>query len=542
MRAFELRSGDKAVRRAREFLAKGDIQHAVLDARRALELDPKDAEANRIIAQALESASAPEAQEWRRRLGSILPDDAENLIAWAKDVQMGGYPETAAELLGRVRPGDRTGVQYHDVAARIAMVKGDAAGAESHWAEAARLDPKAERYRVNLAILRRKFGDGKAREEALGALRELSGTQESGPAAQRALLADAIMHGDAEGVKKAAEALASAPGAAFRDRLERLAALRALKDPDFSRLLGELRDGAAGKPTELYELLSWMNRHSLSLLVLDWLPEFPPDVIRSPPVCIAVAGARENAAEWKKLKDGTEGGTWDAFDFARIAYKARALERLGDADGSEKAWEGALKAALGSPQRIQELAKLAFSWRWDQRGAEALWKVTASGTAPRWVLDALWTEALGRGDTEKLRQVSKLRMSASPRDIEARNNYVCLSLLRPVREDRVYQIAESLYEEAPGDPQVISTYAFSLFERGRAEGAVSAMKTLKPEQLREPGVARYHGILLAGSGRYAEAVEYLEIGEQGVMLPEERVLLDTAKATVRSRLQKPDGK
>jgi hypothetical protein len=55
------------------------------------------------------------------------------------------------------------------------------------------------------------------------------------------------------------------------------------------------------------------------------------------------------------------------------------------------------------------------------------------------------------------------------------------------------------------------------------------MQTLKPEQLREPSVARYHGILLVAAERGEEAGEYLALGEKGFLLPEEKALLDEAK-------------
>jgi predicted nucleic acid-binding protein/Tfp pilus assembly protein PilF len=268
-RAYERRSGASAVKRATEALAKDDIEQAMLNARVALDGNPFDVEANRIVAQVLEKGGSPAALEWRRRLGSIRPDDTENLIAWSRDSLTAGYPDTAADVLGRVKPEDRNSAEYHDVAARLAITRQDEAGAESHWKEAARLDPKMERYRLNLAVMQRKNGEGTAREEALDMLRQLAADPDSGRAAQRAILADAVARGDGDRVKEMAEAIASGPGATFMDRLTRLSALRSMKDPDSSNVMVELRDGAVAKPEELFQLLSWMNAHDLALLLLD---------------------------------------------------------------------------------------------------------------------------------------------------------------------------------------------------------------------------------------------------------------------------------
>ena len=140
--------------------------------------------------------------------------------------------------------------------------------------------------------------------------------------------------------------------------------LRASRDPESTRLLAELREGAAAKPDELYQLLSWMNRNGLALLVLDWLPGLPPEITAAPPVCIPVAEARAHGMEWEKLNESLESGTWGAFDFMRLAYQARAMDRMDDADGAKEAWAAAMAAAGGSAQRLEELAKLALGWRW----------------------------------------------------------------------------------------------------------------------------------------------------------------------------------
>lgn len=529
--AYDRWSGTRAVKRAAEAMASGDIQRAVLDARVAIEADPLDVEANRIIAQALESTGSPSALEWRRRLGSIRPDDVENLIAWAKGALKEGYPDTAANVLGKVKPEDRNSAAYHDAAARIAITRQDDEEAESHWKEAARLDPKEERYRLDLALLQRKTGDSMEREQALAALRELAANPASGGAAQRALLADALAGGDAGRAMALATALASAPEAKFEDRLLRLTVARKFKHRDSSPLLAELRDAAVANPEELYKLLSWMNANDLALLVLDWMRELPADVLAKPPVCVAVAEARAHAMDWENLQIAVEAGTWGSFEFARHAYHARALQRLDFPAESGEAWLKAVWATENRPDRIEALSNLAFRWRWEQRGTELLWKMAASGSAPRRVTDTLWADAVRRTDTDQLRTLSKLRMNADPRSVEARNNFAFLSLITRSAESSVHELVETLVKETPDNAEVVSTYAFSLYQRGRIDDALSAMKNLNPEQLRMPSVARYHAIFLTAAGRGAEAREFVALGEQGFVLPEEKTLLNQAKAT-----------
>ena len=231
-RAYDRWTAARTVRRAGEFLAKGDVKHALLDARSVLEKNPYDAGATRIFVKALELEGSPEAMRLRGRLDAIQPGDPENLIALAKGKLAAGYTDAAVELLGKVKEGDRNNAAYHDVAGRIAVAQKDLAGAESHWQEAVRLDPKEERYRLNLAVLRTQQGDAEARQKASDALRALGTGADGSLAARHALLADAVARGDGERIREAAAALASAPGAAFRDHLAR----RMEKaDPNFER-------------------------------------------------------------------------------------------------------------------------------------------------------------------------------------------------------------------------------------------------------------------------------------------------------------------
>ena len=72
----------RQVRQAAESVAQGDFRRAMLDARSALEANPMDPDATRIMAVALEnSGGAAIAAQWRSRLDSITPGDQGNILA-----------------------------------------------------------------------------------------------------------------------------------------------------------------------------------------------------------------------------------------------------------------------------------------------------------------------------------------------------------------------------------------------------------------------------------------------------------------------------
>lgn len=204
------------------------------------------------------------------------------------------------------------------------------------------------------------------------------------------------------------------------------------------------------------------------------------------PVCMAVADTRTRAKDWETLLREVEIGKWGASEFVRHAYESLAQERQNEHDASVALWKQAVTATEQRPERLEALAQLAFDWHWEDRGTELLWKLTATGSAPRKVLDKLWEAAARTRNTEQMRTISRLRMKADPRSIEARNNFAFLSLLTRSTEGGIHEIADALYNEAPGNPEAVATYAFSLYRREKIAEALSAMQALKPEQLREP--------------------------------------------------------
>jgi Flp pilus assembly protein TadD len=136
--------------------------------------------------------------------------------------------------------------------------------------------------------------------------------------------------------------------------------------------------------------------------------------------------------------------------------------------------------------------------------------------------------AASKQNTEQMRAVSKLRVAADPQSLEAQNNFVFLSMLTRSAEAGLHERADALYRKAPQNPDVVATYALSLYQRGKLAEALRAMQTLTSEQLREPGTARYQGIFLTAAGRRADAAEYIALGAKGFVLPEEKMLLEHA--------------
>lgn len=528
----------RQVQRAEQHLGEKDFRRAAITARGVLAFDPLNVGATRIIARALEESGSPDAAQWRSRLDSLEPGNSENLIAWAGNTMEMGDLAATERVLNMVAPGARENATYHEITARLATARQESANAEEHWAAAARLDPAQDNYRLNLASIRMRSRKPEDRAGATAMLRELSEKTPRNSGAIRILLAEAVRQEDWKDADRLSKALVADPAAIFGDKLQRLVALRQMNVQEAPGYLVELRDEALSKPEDLYTLFMWMNENQLSLLVAEWLREFPPDaieIIGAPPVSVAVADAYARSAEWKKLREFLEDHSWGDFEYLRRAFMARARERLGEADTAALEWKDALSATAGrqdSVLRLERLVNVALSWGWSQRAEDIMWTLAGSPGCSRRILDFLRAMSLKRMDTAQLQKLAGAYVQADAKSVPARNDYAFYSLLVRSEDGNPHREAEKLFNENPADAQIAVTRGLSLFQQGKAVEALAITNGLPTEELRKPQVALYHAIFLTAAGNAAKAEEFLDVAKEWRMFPEEKALLERAKAMV----------
>lgn len=516
--------------RAAAFFAKPDYRKAILDAKNALAFNSQSTEAIRIVAQSFDALRSPLALEWRARLAQLVPNDLENSIGWAGAAIQSGDIPTADRILRNIPFEDHDTAKFHHLSALVALNKRDAVKAEFHWSEAAKLNANEDGFKLNMASVRLKLGSAVERTNALELLKKLSLTSKERLPAMRALLSDALRHGEDDHARQLASALADEPKAPFSDKLLRLSTLRTLKDPDFPIWRARLEAEATEHADYAYELIIWMNRNGFAKEVPTLLPRIREDFVSRPPVAIAVADSYAVSKNWAELQKSLRGsaGKWNYMEYVRLATLAWAMDQSGDRIGSAGVWKAAVAAAENRPERMETLARAATTWGWADRAEDVLWSIANSSTqSPTWVLQSLWVSSLKHGDTDRLRQLGRFMLQANPKSVTVRNNYIFLSLLKRTEEGSPHLAAEALYKENPTNPQVVSTYALSLYQLGRARAAAEIMETLSAAQLREPSLAVYYGMFLAGARRTAKAEEYLLIGSKwDRLLPEEEAMLD----------------
>ena len=104
------------------------------------------------------------------------------------------------------------------------------------------------------------------------------------------------------------------------------------------------------------------------------------------------------------------------------------------------------------------------------------------------------------------------------------------AMLLGAQEINYYNLAQEVYEKEPKNPFGASTYAFSLYQQKRYTEALQVMQHLSQNDLKQPSIAGYYGMILKAQGNKALAKTYLNWTSKAKLLPEEQTLFEQAKS------------
>ena len=519
------------VRRAAAYLSGGDVKSAALSARRALQLNSNSGRAMRIVAQIAEQTRDRGALDWRRKVVELQPHSTQDDLALADCALQFGEINAAGRTLASIDDGGKQTAAFHATVARLAKARQDPAAARKEWGEAVRLAPNDESYQVQFAFSCLEQPTAAEREQGLALLERLRNSRTQRSAATRSLIVDGVAHRQpVEELRSLARDLQSYPEAIFTDKLLYLRILRQSYDPEYTIYLTKIENEAAVKPDDLAGLLTWMNANEISIVAINFARSLPEGALSAWPVPWAMAEAYAKVNDWSALERLTANSNWQQFDFLRRAYLARALRAENKPVATEREWAGAVKNASAQSQSLLLLTRIVFEWGWKNEGLDLLRQLAKYPEVQFEALYTLYLQYTKAGDTQALFRVLSRLADIDPGNLKVQNNLAQISLLLNADPERARRRAANLYRKEPSNAAYASTYAFSLYAQGDAKNALKVMSRLREDQLQEPPLAAYYGIFLAASGEKAKAREYLELGRQTQLLPEEKTLLDRAEA------------
>jgi len=525
----------RLVAEANALVNEGDYRRASLDARRILQINPDSAEACRILARIFEKTGSRATLEWRRRvmeLGQATPTD---LILLARAAVRADDRQTADVAIGKLPASAKETADYHALLADIAFAQRNGVEMERQLSEAARLDPSNKDYQMRLASLRLGATDRDLRAKGKQTLVEMQSDPALRREATRFLAEDALRQKTTLAAVELARLLDSFADKTFADRLLLLSALDAAKDNGFAAFLEAMKKSSADDPEQAAALLTWLNVHKREAEAVAWSGTLPPGILGQKMVQIALSDSYVSAKDWAGLQRLVNSGNWGTVDFLRHALHARALRELGSESESATQWNEAMKQVAPNAREALSLAETVEKWGWRTEAVELLWVVAKDPVRGGDALRALYNYFARAGDTENLYRVLLHEVELHPDDPKLQNNFAQLSLLLSLNTDRGQKAAREVYDKDPKNPAYVSTYAYALHVAGDSKKALALLETLTPEQLREPNVAAYYGVLLAAAGDQTRAAEYLDLGDKANLLPQEKALVEKARRSLAQR-------
>jgi Flp pilus assembly protein TadD len=520
---------------ARGFIAKSDGKNAMLCVQQVLASNPRNLEASRLMAQMLEAARSQGALLWRSRIVEMNPKSLEDRLALAQTALALQDYASATNALGGVNADGRKTAGYHNVAGAVAAAANQTAQAETHFLEAIRLEPQNPAPQLNLAVVRLHSTNESSMVEARAALNRLCANPTNSTLrclALRELVVDAVRFKQNEGALALSRELVQQTNSTFRDRLLRLDVLRETRNAEFKPTLATFQRNAEGEPGRIYDLAMWQMTRTGPADALAWLQSLPPNTRTNPPVTQLAAECQVLLGDWRGLQISLEKQKWGELELIRHAFLARALRGQNLADSSKAEWEQALKSAEGQKAGLMMLQRMAAQWKWQSESEEILWTIVNRYPTEKWATQRLSEALFVGGRTRSLMSLYSQEVKTNPSDLSAKNNLAMTALLLEAAELKPHELAREVYQKAPTNASFASTYAYSLHVQQKDAEALKVMRQLRPEELENPSIAGYYGIILKATGDKARARVYLDRAAKGPMLGEEKKLFDKARAGV----------
>jgi Flp pilus assembly protein TadD len=518
-------------RQAEQFLARRDFARAYLRARQVMDINPTNAAACRVNADLADWANSPFALYWRQRSASLDPTLTNRLALASTALRAEGFPyATATKTLEGIEPQLRNSANFHLVAGALAVKLNKLDEAEQHYAKARELQPDNPVTQMSLAVVQLQSRDSKAVTDSRITLELLNADGKLGILPLRSLVAESVAARDFARAERLSNQVLTNAQSSFADRMLHLSILRAARQTNFLTFLKDLQHQAVQEPVYVGELASWMNQSGFAGEALTWMRELPQQVSSHGLVPLAFADSYVALKKWKDLETYLEGEHWIGQDHIRIALLALALRNESGKQAMAFAWDRAMRLASESPASLNMLAQLALSWGWTPEAEQVLWHATVKFPTQSWPLTSLQKLCSARRDTQGLRRVYQTLLQRNPKDGLARNNCAMLSLLCGKDLAAAHSDAAQLYTAEPKNPTFASTYAFSLYLQGRSKEGIEVLRSLKPEELANPAVSVYYGVLLTADGQGGAARDYLNKSEKAFLLPEELALVNSAKS------------
>ncbi len=532
LRRYHVWKQEKALVRAKEFIAQKDPASAKLEIDIALIAVPGSPEAIRVAADLLQLVGSPQELSFRRQIADQNPDSVPDRLALITAALRLRDFNAARDALASF-----TSAQAEQPAVLRAYL-GYALGVNNRPMADALFDRLSaiaapdDDMRALHAMLLRQHPNGQKSAAAKKELETLAQNPKFSLTLNRAFFNEALVAKDLPAAKRFAALVSADPAATFSDRLNEATVQLLVDHQPFDAVLARLTPAASATGETAAELVRWLIVQGKSAEAERWLAPLPAPIAGTP----AVAGVRMELAvvakDWDQFGKLLEQGAWGPIplEVARLAMAAHVA-------GARKVtlrkqiWDETMAAAGDNPVTARVLLRVATTWRWEEETEALLWSVVKLDPAQAWAHAALMGAYRQRGDGKKMLEVMTVLKNSAPTSKTYRHDWALLSLLvSPLSDwDAPKVTAKEVYLADSANPNYAATYALALSQAGKADEARAVVEKLSAADRDYPLRAPYLAFVYGHSRRQAEFDQYAALSAQAPLLREERQLIEQTR-------------
>ncbi|MBV8900304.1 MAG: hypothetical protein JOY92_09365 [Verrucomicrobia bacterium] len=533
---FRAWQSQQSTRTAAQALKDHKLDEATVAARRAIQLDPNNAEAIDVMAQLSALVSPDEAVKWRERLTELSPQSPDAWLGLAEAAVKARKYQTADRALNRV-PEPARSLRFFRDAGSLALAVNNRSQAVDFFSQAAAAPEATNADRFNLDALELSSGQPDRAAAAKAGLTALSADPALAQKCHRLLASFDVSSKDFAGAEPHVDYLLHLPQVQFEDVLIALDLFLVTDRTKFDQLLHNCVVRFRAEPLPASEVVRWLNAKNLLAEAQATVSGINPQTANDPNFKAALADTFVRKKDWAGLKEWCKDPGWGINEYLRVAYDLKARRELGGVTTSEtlNAWRESLAKTGQHAECVSILFHLALGWGWRNEAESALWAAADASSDRREALEALWRWYAREHNTQGLFRVANRLLEFDFNDRTARNNVVMLGSLLGIKNGSFLDWARDNWEnDRDKHPQFGTTYAFTLFEKGNLENAAQVLAQLNPDVLNNPDDALYAGIIKAALGQQDDARRLLEVAARGDLLPEEKELLIRSRSSLAS--------
>ncbi len=520
---FERQLAERSLRQAQEMLRVQDYRRAQLMLEQAVQTNPGDTESRRQLARFYEDIGSPRALPTWRELVRLTPGDDTNQIGLALCALRLDDLATARDAAAVVSRVGQATVEYHRLAAGIALRAGNRVVLDREVTELATLEPDNARAQFNYAAI------------------ELASAQPSvAEAARRELLT--LARGKVLRIRATLELMRDAgrDAAAYPVLAEQVLPPRgglpsymtwAMVPRGFFDLIVYMQGQPNPEPEDAAILADWLRRQGLAAETAFWLGTLEPATQNDPQVLAVRASCFAQIHDWRGLAAALRQGAWGRMsdDLVNLAMASRLQGERRQPDHARDSWNDALDLAGNSFETLRAMLRLSEEMGWPAQTEATLQRIIKVNPRTPAAWQALAAIAVGAGATERLFEIDSAWVKADPGQPAALASraWVAALLGRSTTSD-----ADDRNLSAPA---FAAARALKLRGADRGAEALALLDGLPAAAKDDRHVALVRGLLLADRGQRPESEQALGAAASGPLLPEESLLMQAAHAKNRAQ-------